>query len=241
MKYRLALSLTGALLATTPALAHGAWVAERHGQFYIVYGHGAGDDAYDPSKVTSVQACTAELVCTDILRVDAATHVAFEKPVDGTALIRLGFDNGYWTKDAAGKWHNLPKDQVAGASESGHYVKTGTYVTDHLTTPPAAFGVGLEICPLADPMALGRGDKLAVEVLLDGKPAVGAELIVDYINATDDPAIIIGADGRAEVTIPSAGLNVLVAFLTAPPEDALMADELGHAASLAFALHHHGD
>lgn len=236
-----ALATATLLLPASLAFAHGAWVAERHGALYIVYGHGAADDAYDPAKVTSVQACTADLVCRDIARKDTATHVEFDKPAEGTALIRLGFDNGYWSKDAAGEWHNLPKDQVEGATESGHYIKTGTYVVDHLATPPAPFGTGLEIRPLADPMALVRGDKLPVEVLLDGKPAMGAELTVDYLNASDDPVIVIGADGKAEVTIPSAGLNVLVAFMTTPPEDAAKADEQGHAASLAFALHHHGD
>jgi nickel transport protein len=72
------------LLSGTAATAHGAWVAERHGEFYVVYGHGAADDAYDPAKVTMLQACSLAMECTDIARRDAAEHVAFAKP-RGTA------------------------------------------------------------------------------------------------------------------------------------------------------------
>jgi nickel transport protein len=230
-----AVALT-ALLSGTAATAHGAWVAERHGEFYVVYGHGAADDAYDPAKVTMLQACSLAMECTDIARRDAAEHVAFAKPE--APLIRLGFDNGFWSKGADGEWQNLPKDQVAGATESGHYVKTGTFVAGHLESIPAAFGVGLEVRPLADPMALSIGGTLPVEVLLDGKPAIGAELVVDYLNNGDAEPLIVGADGKAEVPITSAGLTVIVAFMTTPSEDAAKADEMGHAASLAFALAH---
>jgi nickel transport protein len=236
MKQLSAFILMSALLGSTAASAHGAWVAERHGEFYVVYGHGAADDAYDPAKVTSLQACTLALECTDIARRDAAEHVAFAKPE--APLIRLGFDNGFWSKGADGEWQNLPKDQVAGATESGHYVKTGTFVTGHLEEIPAAFGTGLEVRPLADPMALTVGGTLPVEVLFDGKPAEGAELIADYVNNGDAEPIIVGADGRAEVPITSAGLTVMVAFLTTPSADPAKADEMGHAASLAFALEH---
>ncbi len=231
-----AMTVTAALLAGTAATAHGAWVEERHGELYVVYGHGAADDAYDPAKVTLLQACSLTLDCTDIVRRNGAEHGAIAKPE--APLIRLGFDNGFWSKGPDGAWQNQPKDQVAGATESGHYVKTGTFVTGHLDAIPAVFGVGLEVRPLADPMALTIGGTLPVEVLPDGKPAVGAELTVDYLNNGDAAPIVVGADGRADVPIASAGLTVIVAFLTTPPMDAALADEMGHAASLAFALAH---
>jgi nickel transport protein len=230
------LAITTALMGTTAAQAHGVWVAERHGEFYVVYGHGASDDAYDPAKVTSLQACSLALECIDVARNNAEDHVAFTKPE--APLVRLGFDNGYWSKGADGEWQNLPKDQVTGATESGQYVKTGTYVTGHLESIPEAFGTGLEVRPLADPLALTMGGTLPVEVLIDGKPAEGAELIFDYVNNGDAEPFIVGADGRAEVPITSAGMTVIVAFLTTPPADPAKADELGHAASLAFALEH---
>jgi hypothetical protein len=83
-------------LSATTALAHGAWIAERHGVYYVVYGHGAADDSYEPAKITTLKSCTLDLVCSDILRRDAATHVAFDKPE--APLIRLDFDNGYWSR-----------------------------------------------------------------------------------------------------------------------------------------------
>lgn len=121
-----AASVLALMTLTNTASAHGPWVAERHGQFYVVYGHGAGDDAYDPVKVTLLQACDLALVCADIAQLPGKDFVGFEKTE--APLIRLEFDNGYWSKDAAGEWQALPKDQVPGATESGHYVKTGTHV-----------------------------------------------------------------------------------------------------------------
>lgn len=234
----IALSGTAAIcLVAGPLFAHGAWIAERHGDLYVVYGHGAADDSYDPAKVTSLVACDLALVCTEIARSGGADFVSFDKL--SQPLVRIEFDNGYWSKDAAGEWQNKPKDEVSGATEGGRYFKTGTFVADHLETLPAAFGKGLEIRPLADPMALKKGDTLPVEVLIDGKPAVGAEVVVDYLNDGDGAKLVVGADGRLDVTVGSAGLNVIVAFLSTPAEDAAKADETGHSASLAFGLHHH--
>jgi nickel transport protein len=232
-----AASLLGLITMTNTASAHGAWVAERHGQFYVVYGHGAGDDAYDPAKVTLLQACDLALACKDIARLAGKDFVAFEKTE--APLIRLEFDNGYWSKDTAGEWQPLPKDQVPGATEGGHYVKTSTHVFSALTQIPPAFGKGLEIRPLADPMGLHKGDPLAIEVLIDGQPAAGAEITVDYIGGDHHEApITAGADGKAIVLLPSGGLNVILASYTTAPADPTKADETGHAAALSFALPH---
>ena len=45
-------ALSLALLLPVTASAHGAWVAERWGNLGVVYGHGAGDDPYDPARIT---------------------------------------------------------------------------------------------------------------------------------------------------------------------------------------------
>lgn len=88
-------------------------------------------------------------------------------------------------------------------------------------------------------MALHKGDALPVEVLIDGKPAEGAEITVDYVGSDHhDAPIKVGADGKATITLPSGGLNVIVAFHTTAPIDPAKADELGHAAALSFALPH---
>lgn len=232
-----AASIAGIVALSGAASAHGAWVAERHGQFYVVYGHGAGDDPYDPARLTLLQACDAATRCIDIPRLPGKDFVAFEKT--DTALIRLEFDNGYWSKDKSGKWQNLPKDEVPGATEAGHYLKTGTHVVAPLTEVPAVFGEGLEIRPLADPMALHKGDMLPVEVLFDGKPAVGAEIVVDYIGGDHaDAEIIIADDGKAVIKLASAGLNVILATHSTAADDPAKADSTGHAATLSFALPH---
>ncbi|NJM93026.1 MAG: hypothetical protein HC861_10865 [Rhodospirillaceae bacterium] len=50
----LLLALPLLALAAQSAEAHGVWLAERYGQTLIVYGHGGGDDPYDPAKIKVV-------------------------------------------------------------------------------------------------------------------------------------------------------------------------------------------
>ena len=43
----------------TSALAHGIWIAQRHDDWAVVYGHGASDEGYDPAKLEAVAAFAA--------------------------------------------------------------------------------------------------------------------------------------------------------------------------------------
>jgi nickel transport protein len=50
MLRRVSLAIAAAGALTNAAHAHGIWTAQRHGDLAVVYGHGAGDDAYEPGE-----------------------------------------------------------------------------------------------------------------------------------------------------------------------------------------------
>lgn len=219
------------------ATAHGIWIAESHSNLAVIYGHGASDEAYDPAKLTSLRGCDAAGACADIISEPLPTHVEIARPA-GMTLLSATFDNGYWSKDAAGEWQNLPKTEVPGATEGGQYLKYTTYVLDHLTLPVTPAGLTLEIVPMADPMTLSAGDILTVQVLFHGAPAVGAEVIADYVNDGDAAPVLTDADGMAQIVVRNQGQNVLAVSMSETPADLTLADEVGHTATLAFSLMH---
>jgi nickel transport protein len=229
-------SLVLAVIASG-ANAHAVWLQMEHGELAVVYGHGAESDPYPASKLTSVELCDT-VGCTAIVPADHGSHQTIALPGDATGVVKTAFDNGFWSKDDKGEWHNKSKDEVPGAVEGGHYVKWSTHVTGHLADPGKALGMPAEIVPLADPMALKAGDELPVQVLLNGQPAAGAQVTVDYVNASGDAPLVADADGKLMIRVRNQGLNVIVAFISEPYPDPAKADEIGHAASLSFMLEH---
>jgi len=113
------LAAAGLVLATAaPALSHGAWVDERWGELAVIYGHGAGDDGYDPAKVVKATAIAADGSELPLKMQPAANYMRLE-PNGEPALIALEFDNGYWSEGADGKWLNKPKNCRRGRWRSG--------------------------------------------------------------------------------------------------------------------------
>ena len=53
-------AVVAAMLAPS-AQAHGIWIAQRHGDQAIIYGHGATDEVYDPAKITELRPMTPPL------------------------------------------------------------------------------------------------------------------------------------------------------------------------------------
>ncbi|MCY1561851.1 hypothetical protein D9M68_991650 [compost metagenome] len=69
----------------------------------------------------------------------------------------------------------------------------------------------LLILPEVDPLTVGPGKLLPVQVLLDGKPAAGVKLIGDYRSAPNTLSTETDKDGRAQVVVRNEGLNVISA------------------------------
>ena len=217
------------------ANAHGVWVAQRHGVETVVYGHGPRDESYDPAKITSFVAKAADgsIVALDVQK--HSDHATF-KHDDAVATIAIEFDNGFWSMDADKKWHNKPKDEVANAKQGGHYLKYGVA---YIKQPEGAIkpqGLKFEIVPLKDPLATKIGDELPIQVLFDGKPAVGVKVIPDYVNNSETATTETDKDGKAVITISNQGLNVIASPYSEKQVDNAKADQIGYMATLGFTL-----
>src|SRR3712207_3313700 len=113
----LAMAVVGTL--TTAAHGHGIWTAQRHGGLAIIYGHGAGDEAYKPEKVKSAVSYLASGDKKDSRLLHQAKNALIEPAPDAAALTVV-FDNGVWTKGPDGKSINKPKSQVPEAQSASH-------------------------------------------------------------------------------------------------------------------------
>lgn len=76
-------------------------------------------------------------------------------------------------------------------------------------------GTGLEIHPLGDPTAAGKGEPIAFEILYQGKPLPGATVSAFreagyYDGRKTLPDMVSGKDGRIAVTPPDAGRYLLL-------------------------------
>ncbi|MEZ5882072.1 MAG: DUF4198 domain-containing protein [Nitratireductor sp.] len=235
-----AASATVLLLSAGFAGAHGIWIAERHSDLAVVYGHGSSDEGYDPAKLTSLRLLDERGAQLPVQRMDGNDHVTFAK-VDGAAVAVSTLDNGFWSKGADGKWVNKSKDEVEDATEGGRYLKYSVTILDHLHDTPKPHGLGFEIVPLADPSVMKAGDTLDVQVLLRGKPVADVVVIAEYTTDSDNRSVRTNADGKASITIRNQGLNVVAASFSEELQDRTRADEVGHFATLTLNLHYHAE
>lgn len=244
LKQILAVSGALALVLSHPltAGAHGAWVAERWGNLGVVYGHGAGDDPYDPARITQALAISEDGTATPV-EVDKREKHAILKPESEPAAILLTFDNGYWTEKTDGKWVNEAKDKVADAKAAGHYIKNSLSLLHAHGALPAFPKQNLQILPLDNPIGRKAGDPIRLRVLHDGKPLAGAVVTLDYVNQASLKSDPTGADGEVVVAIRNDGLNVLAVDHSVPLENDPKADQIGYTATLSFAAeaHSHDD
>jgi uncharacterized GH25 family protein len=229
-----------ALIAADAAAAHGIWVAQRHDDWAVVYGHGASDEGYDPVKLTAVAAFDAAGKSVAVEARAQNDHVLLDV-ADGAAIVTATFDNGFWSERPDGTWVNEPKSAVPGAKQSGHYVKYTTTILRPLAAPPAAMKLPLEIVPLVDPMTLAVGEELPIGVFYGGAPLVGATVIAEYTTASDERDLKTDDAGEAVVTVRNQGLNVVAVSHSVATPDFAEADQLGLFATLGFTLDFHAE
>lgn len=234
MKFRayVTASLLAALTATT-ASAHANWISERAGGWAVVRGEGsASDEAYDPAKVTTAAGMTAtgQPVVVEILPQDKNVML---KPADGAAVLTAIFVSGWWTKDANDDWHNEPADAYPGFKSSGLYQ---TYMTSYIaeTEVQKPTGATLEIVPLSDPTEMAMGDKLEVQVLMNGAPVEGVTVTNDVLTDWDVSSPATDAEGKTVVIVANNGLNVAQVYHRVKTGERTIA---GHQAVLSFVAH----
>lgn len=223
-------------LSPLAAQAHGVWVAQRTGQWALVLGEGPVDDEYQVHSVKSVQGRAADGSAAPVALKPQARNVLLDAS-PGLASVALAFEDGYWSQGAEGKWVTGPRSQVPMAKKVGYYMMYTTTVLGPATGGPAQpFGLPLEIVPLADPLSLKRGQRLAVQVLFEGRALAGAMVRADYIGDTHGRPLKTDARGRVQVRLGSSGLNVIKASHARARTDRTEADEDGFSATLAFTL-----
>lgn len=213
MKLAYALSFA-LLLASSPAFAHSVWLEpNKEGKLVIENGDaGQPSDPYDPARITKAyavdkdgKAMEAHVVPADK---SASVHAA-----PTAAIVAALFDNKYWAKGQDGKWNNGPKGTVTNPTIAGPSYKYPKAILLQTAGYAKPLGLDLEIVPLNDPFSLKPGDKLTVQVLLQGKPLAGADVVEDlYIHHDAKPKKVkTDAEGKAVLTIakrPRAGIEV---------------------------------
>lgn len=231
----LALALSAAI--SPVAQAHGLWIAQRHGDQALVYGHGATDEAYDPQKITELKAYDANFKPVDLKRETADDHV-FVDTDERHAVITAVMDNGFWTEKTDGSWEQKSKAEATDGKHTGRYFKYATSIVGHAHGAFKPFGMPLEIVPLADPTSMKAGDKLMIQVLSDGKPAADAKVTAEYTTASDAPILKTDAEGKVTIEIRNQGLNVVVASTSEKTPESAEQDEIGRLATFSFTLGH---
>jgi nickel transport protein len=232
----LALSMAGATLAE----AHGKGFAQRSGQMTLSYGHAADDlDMIRRlDKIRSVGAfdATGAPVPTSVRKTEHLVLVDLSaKPTLLTGVL----DNGYWSRQADGKWANQGRDELPDTKESGGFIKYAVRILGPLKAPlgPLPEQV-LQIVPVKAALPHHLNEQMTVRVLFNGKPVAGARVVRDYLNDPDAKPMISGKDGTVTFRVRDQGLNVIAASFDAPPDDPAKAAKNGLLASLTFVLEH---
>lgn len=228
------------ILSAQSAYSHGIWTEQRYGHLEVVYGHGAEDEAYAPEKIKGVWAYdqSGHLVPVTVERL--ADHARLQ-PIARPAVVTVALDNGVWSKNKEGKSVNAPMAEVPGAVSASRSYKYTLAILEPHARVPERLKLAMVIRPLKDPMEVGIGNPLPVEVTIDGNPAADIALFDDYRGMPDASNVKTDAQGRADIIIRNAGLNVIAAQARVPATDKKDISERNLFTSLSFVgeAHHH--
>ena len=212
-------------------LAHDQFLAQRFGEWSVVHGHWAGgEDAYAPAKVTSAWALDARGGKLDVRIADRGTHAGLVPP-EGAALLAADFYGGFRTKGADDKMVAKPKNEVEGAKMA---IEAKTYLAAVIgkVETVAPIGLPLEIVLQAPPASVAPGDKMGVQVLLDGAPLPNIE--IKSIIPGQAP-LETDAEGRADY-VTMNGTNMILASHASPHPEPEKADRLNQKTVLSFTV-----
>ncbi|OCG07492.1 hypothetical protein A9G13_04440 [Gilliamella sp. wkB178] len=228
--------LTGSLvgMVSQTVSAHGIWIANRVDQKQIVLGEGPLDNGYKAENIKQINAYTSDWSAISIQHKAHSNYVTVE-PTDKTAVVTIAFDYGYWSKNAQGKYVNLPMDKVAGATNGTHAIKYSVNYLASVNQPKMIENIPLQIVPKVDPTKLKRGDNLPITVYKDGKPLADTPVIIDVVSNLDK-TIKTDAKGEASITVPNQGLNIIGVEIGFPIKDSKLATQDKFFTTLTFTL-----
>lgn len=236
MKFHHAVLILALAMLAGSAQAHGLWVAQRAGQWAAVYGEGAEDEAYDPTAIQQVEARNEQGQAARWRSEVRAGQWRFE-PEEPVARLALRLDAGAWREMADGRW--LADGQAAGSGEVRRTWRLLRYASAVLAPSAESarpLGLPLEIVPLKDPLALRKGDRLPLRLLLRGRPLANAKLIGDFINDDQAAPLRTDAAGLAVVTLGSNGLNVIQASHAESCVAECTSERVAHSTTLSFTV-----
>ena len=241
--------LFSALLLTVLAVpqvnAHGIWFAQRANLTALIYGVGADDldTVKRKPKITSVTSYDAEWQPIDTQLREFGPLMVVD--ADGLpAVFAATMDNGIWSKDKDGNWHQMGRDEMPDAVRSEKTMKYTVHLGFELPpNMPLLEGHDLQIIPVADKLPENMGEELTLKVLYKGKPAEGAIIIRDFVNDPDservkpeDQQLKTDKNGLATIKVRNQTLNVVGATYVSPPDDPKKYDKIEHFATLSFQL-----
>ncbi|MEK1941146.1 MAG: DUF4198 domain-containing protein [Pseudomonas sp.] len=228
-----------AALFTMEVQAHGLWTEQRRGNIEVVYGHGAEDDAFKADKVSGAWAFDAQGKAIEV-KISRLDDHARLQPASSPASLAVALDNGAWSQTPDNKWINQGRSKVPTAVHALHTWKYSLAIYGEDAKLPDLSALKLLIKPLQDPLKVGPGKPLKVQVLLDGKPVSGINLIGDYRSQPSIVSATTDSNGQAEVIVRNEGLNIIAAETSVPVSGDADIDERGLFTSLSFlGTHHH--
>ncbi|MBF2001650.1 MAG: DUF4198 domain-containing protein [Synechococcales cyanobacterium C42_A2020_086] len=218
-------------LIAQPLLAHSIWLQSDGGELAIMYGHKAETEAYEPTKVETVQAYDLQGNPIEVQLDREAERVAV-MPNPEAALITVTFDNGFWV-ETNGEWQNVSKREVSEYTASSHPLKYTKALYRWSPAMAEPVGLPLEIVPMSNPFELQLGDDLQVQVLYDGQPAADVDVV--YAFAEESP-VKTDANGMVTLTLSEPGLQHIEASVRLPVENNPDTDQIYHSTTLTFEL-----
>lgn len=223
---RILLLALALLLAPRLARAHDLWL-ERAGDGYVLrYGHRGGELLpIDAAKVKAIR-CADGGAAAGELR-GAAVFAATEVRVAGQcAVVSALLDGGFWSLTPDGE-RNLPRTRVPDAVRSWASRQYAKWVDARSPAAGTPMGDELELVP-ARLAGSKVGDKIAIRILYQGKPAKGAVLTVDHrpIGESDSAGVV-------RIRLKSAGVQSLATSVRRPL-DSPEAESVVLEASLTF-------
>lgn len=238
------------LTASTAAQAHGIWFAQRAKQLAIIYGLGADDlDMIKRlPKVKSVKGYDAEWnpVAVTLQPAGIVPIVDSEAPL---AAVTAVLDNGIWSKDKAGEYHQMGLDQMPDAISSERTIKYAVHLVGLSDRPegfsgsldakiPVMADQRLQIIPVDGKIPGDAGKPMTIKVLYDGKPVAGVEVHTDFVNDPDQKRPKTDADGLLTFPVRNQGMNVIGATYAGPSDQPKMYEKQEFFATLSFKLPH---
>lgn len=227
------LLLLSTLLVIGQVNAHGLWLEQRRGNIETIYGHGAEDNAFKAEKISGAWAYDAngKMIPVTVKRLD--DHARLE-PLKSPAIVAVALDNGAWSLTPDKQWINQGRSQVPNSTESLHTFKYSLAINQEGARLPKLDQLKMLILPEVDPLKVGPGKPLAVRVLVDGQPVAGVELIGDYRGAPHQVSATTDSEGRAQVLVRNAGLNIISAAISLPVKGDKDIETRGLFTSLSF-------